>query len=208
MFTRLSSLTERLDSIADRIQQKGFKKEAEEIDVISNTLEKMAEKIPAGSDRPAPVFGDGDSKVKDGKDHFPIPDEAHARNALQRVNQYSEVPEWFDGSLEELKDKVVSAVKSKFPDIEIDEEKYKSASTEVEAAKKQRAGAIFQAGSPNVNDGNDHFPISDINHARNALARVNQYSSAPSWYNGTLESLKNAVSRAVHSKYPSIKSSK
>jgi hypothetical protein len=79
---------------------------------------------------------------------------------------------------------------------------------EIDAAKKQRAGAIFQAGSPNVSDGKDHFPIPDAAHARNALARVHQYSSAPSWYNGTLSSLQSAVSKAVHAKYPGIKISK
>jgi hypothetical protein len=199
---KLASIVENLDEVANRIQANGLIKEAEEIDIISNTIEKMSEKIPQGSDRPAPIFSDSDSKVKDGKDHFPIPDEAHARNALQRVNQYSAAPDWYDGSLEEVKKKVMDAVKNKFPDIEIDEGKYK------EAAKKQRAGAIFQGGSPNVTDGNDHFPIPDAAHARNALARVDQYSSAPSWYNGTLSSLKAAVRRAVHSKYPSIKISK
>lgn len=114
-----------LDRVAESVQAKGLLKEAEEIDVISNTIEKMAKKIPAGSDRPASIFDDSSSKVKDGKDHFPIPDKAHARNALQRVNQYTSVPEWYDGTLEELKSKVLSAVKSKFPDIEIDEKKYK-----------------------------------------------------------------------------------
>lgn len=53
-------------------------------------------------------------------------------------------------------------------------------------------------------DKKDHFPINDIDQARNALARVQQYSSVPSWYNGSLKSLQDAVSRKVHSKYPSI----
>lgn len=122
--SKLSCIISSLDTIAESVQTKGLLKEAEDIDIISNTLEKMAGKIPAGSERPAPIFSDKSSKVKDGKDHFPIPDAAHARNALQRVNQYSQVPEWYDGSLEELKAKVVSAVKSKFPGIKVDEEKF------------------------------------------------------------------------------------
>ena len=53
-------------------------------------------------------------------------------------------------------------------------------------------------------DKKDHFPINSIGQARNALARVHQYSSVPSWYKGTLKSLQELVSRKVHSKYPSI----
>ena len=53
-------------------------------------------------------------------------------------------------------------------------------------------------------DKKDHFPINDEDQARNALARVHQYSSAPSWYKGSLKGLQDLVSRKVHSKYPSI----
>lgn len=119
MFSKISTLTDRLDNIADSIQKKGFNKEAEEIDVVSNTLEKMAKKIPAGSDRPVPVFDDGDSKVKDGKDHFPIPDAAHARNALARVHQYSSAPSWYNGTLSSLQSAVSKAVHAKYPGIKI-----------------------------------------------------------------------------------------
>lgn len=53
-------------------------------------------------------------------------------------------------------------------------------------------------------DKKDHFPINDEAQARNALARVHQYSSVPSWYKGSLKGLQDLVSRKVHSKYPSI----
>jgi hypothetical protein len=53
-------------------------------------------------------------------------------------------------------------------------------------------------------DKKDHFPINDIDQARNALARVQQYDKVPSWYNGSLKGLQDAVSRKVHSKYPAI----
>src|SRR5271167_20233 len=56
----------------------------------------------------------------------------------------------------------------------------------------------------NAKDKKDHFPINDEAQARNALARVHQYSSVPEWYSGSLKALQNAVSRKVHSKYPSI----
>jgi len=50
----------------------------------------------------------------------------------------------------------------------------------------------------------DHFPINTIGRARNALSRASQYSSAPPWYKGSLESLVKTVQRRVKSKYPSI----
>lgn len=67
------------------------------------------------------VFPAGSKKVKDDKDHFPINDEDQARNALARASQYSEVPEWYDGSLEKLVKKVQRKVKDKYPDIEVTE---------------------------------------------------------------------------------------
>src|ERR1700679_529989 len=54
-------------------------------------------------------------------------------------------------------------------------------------------------------DKQDHFPINSESQARNALARVHQYSSVPSWYSGSLKGLQDAVSRKVHSQYPGIK---
>lgn len=53
-------------------------------------------------------------------------------------------------------------------------------------------------------DKKDHFPINSIDQARNALARVHQYSSVPEWYSGSLKGLQALVSRKVHSKYPAI----
>lgn len=57
---------------------------------------------------------------------------------------------------------------------------------------------------PKVKDDKDHFPIQDLSHGRNAMSRVNQYSSAPPWWGGSLAELKNTVSRAVHSRYPAL----
>ena len=53
-------------------------------------------------------------------------------------------------------------------------------------------------------DKKDHFPINDADQARNALARVHQYSTVPSWYSGSLKGLQALVSRKVHAKYPKI----
>ncbi len=121
-----SAIISHLDTIAESVQAKGLLKEAEEIDIVSNTIEKLSGNIPAGSERPAPIFSDKDPKVNDGKDHYPIPDKKHGIAALQRLSQFKDSkPTWWNGSLEEFKSKVISAVKSKFPGMEIDKEKYK-----------------------------------------------------------------------------------
>jgi hypothetical protein len=69
---------------------------------------------------------------------------------------------------------------------------------------KKKSSAVFPANSKSVKDKKEHFPITNINQARNALARCKQYSKAPPWYRGSLSSLQEAVRRAVHKKYPSI----
>lgn len=69
------------------------------------------------------VFDDKDENVKDNKDHFPINSIAQGRNALARVNQYDTVPEWYTGTLQQLKDKLYKEVAKKFPSIEIEVEK-------------------------------------------------------------------------------------
>jgi 5'(3')-deoxyribonucleotidase len=125
----MSIVTEKLDLLASTLESKGLVKQATEIDVISNTLdscmETEAKVLPHTKDRPAAIFPKESPKVKDDKDHFPIPDKNHGQNALARVNQYGEVPSWYDGSLSELKAAVVRAVKGKFPGIEVEEEKFK-----------------------------------------------------------------------------------
>lgn len=76
------------------------------------------------------------------------------------------------------------------------------------AAVRSRGLCVFPAEHPKVKDDKDHFPITSKAQAKNALARANQYSKAPEWYKGTLESLVNSVARAVHKHYPSIEVSK
>lgn len=67
---------------------------------------------------------------------------------------------------------------------------------------------IFPADDDRVTDGAGHFPVPDLAHARNALARVAQYRAAPSWWNGTLEELQNAVRTHVYKRYPALKKDK
>lgn len=69
---------------------------------------------------------------------------------------------------------------------------------------------IFPADSSSVNDNKGHFPVPDAEHGRNAIARVNQYSSLPKWYSGkmNLKQLVEHVVNEVHKKFPSIEVSK
>lgn len=67
------------------------------------------------------VFPKTHRKVKDNKDHYPIPDLAHARNALARCQQ--DIGDWFDGTAEELRAAVQRAVYKKFPGLKSRKEK-------------------------------------------------------------------------------------
>lgn len=73
--------------------------------------------------------------------------------------------------------------------------------------EKERGSFIFPSTHPKVKSG-DHFPINTEGRARNALARANQFSKAPSWWKGSLQELVSAVARAVKSKYKGIDVSK
>jgi hypothetical protein len=69
-------------------------------------------------------------------------------------------------------------------------------------AKVRNRGTVCVP-AESAKDKKDHFPINDEGQARNALARVQQLSSAP-WYKGSLEGLKALVARKVKAKYPGI----
>jgi hypothetical protein len=69
-------------------------------------------------------------------------------------------------------------------------------------AKVRNRGTVCVS-AEQAKDKKDHFPINDEAQARNALARVQQLTSAP-WYKGSLEGLKALVSRKVKAKYPGI----
>lgn len=76
------------------------------------------------------------------------------------------------------------------------------------AATRNRGDVVFPAESPKVKDDKDHFPINTAGQARNAIARGNQFSSAPDWYKGSAQDLVNAIIRAVKKKYPDMEISK
>lgn len=83
--------------------------------------------------------------------------------------------------------------------------RFEKLANDPKAKVRNRGDCVFPAEHRNVTDDRDHFPIGNENQARNALARASQYSSVPSWWNGSLSSLISAIRRNVHSKYPSIK---
>jgi len=75
--------------------------------------------------------------------------------------------------------------------------------------EKQASPCVFPKDSPKVKDNKDHYPIGDLAHGANALARAQQYSSSPPpWFAGTVGELQAAVRRAVYSKFPGLKSRK
>mgnify|MGYP001201323724 CR=1 FL=1 len=92
-------------------------------------LEEMSGVLTTKQRKKAPsVFSPGkkvnpDKGRKTEEKHFPIPDLAHARNALSRVEQYDSVPDWFNGSLEDLKAKVKAKVYRKYPELKKRKEK-------------------------------------------------------------------------------------
>lgn len=70
---------------------------------------------------------------------------------------------------------------------------------------KTRPNPVFDANDPDVLDDKDHFPLGDVDQARNALARVNQYDETPKWWKGTsLADMKKKVADAVKKEFPSI----
>jgi hypothetical protein len=70
-------------------------------------------------------------------------------------------------------------------------------------AKKKDKNFVFPANSKLVNDGKSHFPLSNANQARAALSYSGHNDKHP-WFNGSVESLRAAVRRAVKKHFPSI----
>jgi hypothetical protein len=73
------------------------------------------------------------------------------------------------------------------------------------AKTRNRGKCCCPAEHPKVNDKKDHYPINNEGQARNALSRVNQHKSAPSWWDGSVKSLIDTVYRCVKSHYKKIK---
>jgi hypothetical protein len=89
--------------------------------------------------------------------------------------------------------------------LKLAEKKKEKKKLDPKAKVRSRGDCCLPAEHSMVKDKKDHYPINDIDQARNAISRVNQMSAAPPWFKGSLKSLINIVYRKVHAKYPSIK---
>ena len=73
------------------------------------------------------------------------------------------------------------------------------------AAIRNKPEPIFDDKNPKVTDSKDHFPISSLSQARNALARAGAFKdNPPKWFKGTVAQFQKAVKSAVKKAYPSI----
>lgn len=108
-------------------------KEMEESEEVDEEKKDPKAKVRSRGDC---VFPAESNAVKDDKDHFPINDEGQARNALSRVNQYDSAPAWYSGDLSTMKKKVASAVRKKYPSIEVTKKATESKEEKVEESKK------------------------------------------------------------------------
>lgn len=92
---------------------------AEYVDFAESSLTKLAKEVldPKAKVRNRGTVCVPAESAKDKKDHFPINDEAQARNALAQVGKYTAAPGWYSGSLESLKKTIRSKVHSKYPSI-------------------------------------------------------------------------------------------
>ena len=111
------------DSILRRIESK----KQEILKKINEGVVVEAKEDPKAEvrNRPECIFDNTNPKVKDNKDHFPIDTEKRARNALAQANKFTEVPDWYSGSLTELVKTVAKAIKKKYPDIDVTEKSEK-----------------------------------------------------------------------------------
>ena len=100
-----------VNSLNDISHNTAYKAEA----IKSKTSNRMLpEKGVKQRARPNPAFDSTDKRVKDNKDHFPLGSLSQAKNAWARVNQYSKAPDWWNGTLTELKQELKKAIKKKY----------------------------------------------------------------------------------------------
>lgn len=168
-----------------------YEKNSEAVRDFATALKKIAEDFKSGSDMSDPV----QSRIFE----LLMKQASIVENCLGDL-------EWMDSEIDEL------ANESSGP-ASVPEEPGNADDLIVEAKKldpkaKARNRGTVCVPAEKAKDKKDHFPINSEDQARNALARVNQYSSVPEWYSGSLQSLVDLVARKVKSKYPSIEVSK
>jgi hypothetical protein len=139
--------------------------------------------------------------LKDIKQNRILPIKEITDSSVTAINgkyiKLSELVESKDYELVDAEKKIIQVDKNKKVDLG-------EAKKDPKAGVRNRGKVVFTAESPKVKDDKDHFPIGDIGHARNALSRMSQYKTVPTWYKGSLSALKNAIKRAVKKAFPSI----
>lgn len=147
-------------------------------------------------------------------DHsYGFSNQREAEALLAQAVQFSEKPAWMTCELEEYQANVFNSVFKHYPEsrifddsrvaeLELNSPKVLARDLDPKAKVRNRGDVVVPANQ--AKDKKDHFPINNENQARNALARVNQYKKAPSWWSGSLESLKTKIKQAVKKKYPKI----
>lgn len=107
-----------------------------------------------------------------------------------------------DGNWAHLKDVADTMIVNSL-EARINEKKSQIIASINEAAEEKSGGTLCGKVNSKVTDGGEHFPINDLAHAKNALARVAQ-TAKHEWWDGTKEDLIKAVHKAVKAKFPSI----
>jgi len=124
---------------------------------------------------------------------------------LMKAVQMSETPSMNQQAIEAFQESAYWALHDAYPESKMFEDilVHELAAKLDPNAKVRNRGTVVVPASQ-AKDKKDHFPINNANQARNALARVNQYKKAPTWWKGSLESLQKKVRSAVKKKYPKI----
>lgn len=81
------------------------------IQLISEAADTFLKLALESSDCAVPA---SNPKVTDGKDHYPIATEAHAKSVLAKVTKFTNVPTWWKGTLPELVKIVTKNITSKY----------------------------------------------------------------------------------------------
>jgi hypothetical protein len=96
-----------------------------------------------------------------------------------------------------------------FENTSVVEETIEEGKKDPKAKIRNKPNPVFDDKNPKVKDSKDHFPLKNLNQARNALARAGAFEkNPPKWYKGTLAQFKSRVRSAVKKAYPSIEVSK
>lgn len=109
---------------------------------------------PAGDRSKGSIGGVECVNVIDGKDHFPINNENQARSAVNRVLIIRSTPDWFQGTVADLRNAVKAAVAEKYPSlsvsVQIQFDKAISTVNEIKDPSRVNEKKVPQIPTPNI----------------------------------------------------------